>query len=356
MKPEEAIAFLLDGHLLDARDLVQGEIRVEDRSARNRSFAVHCRTRAGLFLKQARPGDVEGTLETEALVYQRAQGEGPLAALKPFLPAFHHFDVERQLLTLELVGDAASARDLEVGSRGVSEIGEQLGRALAACHAAGTEDDTATRAAFSAMLPWAFRVALPEPDIYSDVWPLQLRLIQLVQRQRDVVERFRELRRGWQNSSFIHGDVRWTNVLITSAGELRIVDWEGAGIGDPAWDLSCAFEAWLARGIESLELRAGDGPADASAHFARSLPPLQQQMSLCWQAYAAASTLSPAALRFVLDRAVAYTGVRLLQSAYEWSRGRPEFTPFILFSIQLAVNLLRKSPTEQAAILGLRIA
>ena len=198
MKPEEAIAFLLDGQLLDARDLVQGEVRVEDRSARHRSFAVHCTTRPGVFLKQAPAGDVLGTLAAEATFYQLVNTGGRLAALKPFVPGLLRYDADRELLALELVANATTARSGRSGTDALAEIGSQLGHLLALCHSAGTGDDPDTRAAFSDMLPWAFQVVLPSPSLFRDVGPLQLELIRLVQREPDIVDRFRELRRAWQ--------------------------------------------------------------------------------------------------------------------------------------------------------------
>ena len=355
MKPEEAIAFLMDRHLVDARDLVQGHVRVEDHSARNQSLAVRCSTRTGFFLKQGTTGDSPRSLDTEAAVYTLANGNerSRLTALKPYLPEFHRFDPDRQLLTIALVADSATARVGVLGVGGLAEVGGQLGRALAACHSAGTEDDLETRAAFSEMLPWAFRVALPEPDMFRGVGPLQLQLIRLIQQQRDIVDRIRELRRQWRCSAFTHGDVRWTNVLIVEPDEVRLIDWEAAGIGDPAWDVACAFEGWLSHGLESLELPPDSGPAEASVAFAKLLPAVQQQTRAFWQAYASETEATPQIRRTFLDRATAYTGARLLQSAHEWSAGRPTFTPFILLTVQLAVNLLRQSADARAAVLGI---
>jgi aminoglycoside phosphotransferase len=352
MQPNEAIAFLLEGRLLDARDLVQGEVRVEDQSARHRSFAVHCTTRPGIFLKAAPSGDVLGTLAAEATFYTLVGGAGRLAALQPFVPRLLGYDADRQLLALELVGNA-NARSGAGRADALAEIGPQLGQVLALCHSVGTGDDPDTRGAFSEMLPWAFRVALPEPSLFRDVGPLQLELIRLVQKNRDIVERFREMRRAWQWSSFIHGDVRWTNVLLEGPATLRLVDWEAAGVGDPAWDVASAFEAWLSRGLETLPLEAEDGPAQASARFAKTLPSLQREMSGLWHAYQRSAEPRAEALGALRDRATAYTGIRLLQSAYEWSSGRAAFSPFILLTVQLAVSLLRQPAEARAAVLGI---
>lgn len=351
MQPDEAIAFLLEGRLLDPRDLVQGEVRVEDRSARHRGFAVHCTTRSGIFLKQALSGDVLGTLATEAAFYQQVGGAGRLSALAPFVPRLLGYDRGRQLLALELL-DASNARAGAGGAHALADIGSELGTMLALCHAAGTSDDADTRSAFAEMLPWAFHVAQPSPAIFRDVCPLQLELIRLVQRHRDVVDRFREMRRAWRCRAFIHGDLRWTNVLLDQGGGIRLVDWEAAGLGDPAWDLACAFEGWLSRGLETIPLAPDDGPAEAAARFAGSLPALQVQMSGLWRSYARRAVWDEEDAGARRDRATAYTGARLLQSAYEWAAGRDKLTPFILLTVQLAVSLLRQPAEGRAALLG----
>jgi aminoglycoside phosphotransferase (APT) family kinase protein len=356
MQPDESIAFLLEGHLLDARDLVQGEVRVEDRSARHRSFAVHCTTRPGIFLKIAPSGDVLGTLAAEATFYRLVNSASRLAVLQPFVPHMLTYDAERQLLALELVAKGSNARNGAGGPGALAEIGSQLGHLLALCHSAGTSDDPDTRSAFSEMLPWAFRVALPEPSLFRDVGPLQLDLIRLVQRHPEIVDRFREVRGAWQWSAFTHGDIRWTNVLIGESAGLRLVDWEAAGIGDPAWDVASAFEGWLSRGLETLPLDVSDGPAEASARFAQTLPALQRQMSALWNSYASTAALSGQSLEELRDRATAYTGIRLLQSAYEWASGRTALSPFILLTVQLAVSLLRQRAEARAAVLGVGTA
>ena len=87
MTPAEVIAYLLERELLTARDLVQGDVRVHDRSSRHRGFMVSCTTRAGYFVKHAAEGDVLGTLDSEAAFYHRVNSDGPLAALRAHVPA-----------------------------------------------------------------------------------------------------------------------------------------------------------------------------------------------------------------------------------------------------------------------------
>jgi aminoglycoside phosphotransferase len=53
----------------------------------------------------------------------------------------------------------------------------------------------------------------------------------------------------WANRYWIHGDLSATNVLVERVPSLRVrfIDFESAGIGDPAWDLATALDtiAWL---------------------------------------------------------------------------------------------------------------
>ena len=47
----------------------------------------------------------------------------------------------------------------------------------------------------------------------------------------------------WRAETFIHNDVKWDNFLVYArAGsrrltQMKIIDWELANFGDPAWDV-----------------------------------------------------------------------------------------------------------------------
>jgi len=50
----------------------------------------------------------------------------------------------------------------------------------------------------------------------------------------------------------VHGDLLGTNILLEnqSAGNFKLIDWDRAGIGDPAWDLGHLFAALFRRWLQ----------------------------------------------------------------------------------------------------------
>jgi hypothetical protein len=73
-------------------------------------------------------------------------------------------------------------------------------------------------------------------------------------------------REAWTADVVMHGDVRFSNVLVRSPGPAALVDWEYAGTGDARWDVAGAVQDYLSAGVEpgSAPVRAFlDGYAGA---------------------------------------------------------------------------------------------
>jgi thiamine kinase-like enzyme len=110
-------------------------------------------------------------------------------------------------------------------------------------------------------------------------------LVKELQRDAAACRAMEELREGWSAVALVHRDVKWAN-CIAVGGAIKLVDWEMAGWGDPAWDIGSALAELAAR------------PAAAVA---------------LWRAYAAARAPDPG----LRDRALRFAGARLVQTAFE---------------------------------------
>ena len=350
MKLEQVVPYLIDLQLLDARDLVCGEVRVDDRSSRNRAFAVHATTRAGYFVKCAQAGEV-GALDAEARIYDHMSEGGAFAALASYVPVRRHFEPHTQVLTTELVIAAHDIHDCARSAELSRNVAASLGHALAAVHA--SDVNGAGAAVVRQMIPWAFNVVVPSPEIFRDIAPLQLELVRLVQQQPGVVTTVQKLRGDWQCTTFMHGDVRWGNVLVASDRSVRLIDWEAAGTGDAAWDVGCAMQGWIELAVDNLDISDQDELSDASTRFTARLPQLQDQIRTMWHAYLESARLDEADAHELLDRSSSYAALRLLESAYEWARGRTRFTSSSILMLQAGVNLLSQPRDARVAFLGI---
>lgn len=371
--PEEVVRYLLDIDRLTPRDIVQGEVRVEPISARNRSFRVTVRDAPGLFLKQAEPRDAGAAenLAREAGFYARVAGTESLASLRALLPAFVAYDAARALLTIELVAEACNAHDLDDadGPAQFPQIGALLGEALARVHAVRAYSDLESLAP-----PWVLDLCRPVPAMLRDLSAAHLELVKQLQAAPGASEALDALRDAWAPTTLVHRDLKWGNVLVRARAphfipeRLWLIDWEDASWGDPAWDVGSAFHSCIADAIHAAmaehDEADGDAPAPAGAlrdgspaamreAFQRAFPRVQAELVACWSAYADALGLTPESALELRARAVRSAGARLLQSSYEWCHSSWFPPRGAVLAFQIGLNLLRAPLTDAERFLGL---
>jgi aminoglycoside phosphotransferase (APT) family kinase protein len=121
-----------------------------------------------------------------------------------------------------------------------------------------------------------------EPREAAELPGAMLELVALLQRMRGLESALEELRAA-SRGALVHGDVKLDNVLAEErdAGAVRLVDFEHAGAGDPAWDVGAAVGDYVSRWLLSLRASAAGGlsawldgatiPREHCAAAARSL-------------------------------------------------------------------------------------
>jgi hypothetical protein len=296
-----------------------------DRSRSHRVTLALVTGAPGVVVKQVDPLAAAAGRELwrEAVVHELAVDRSPLAAA---LPALRHWDPERGLLVLDLVrpGETLSARALRLGAP-EPLLASALGAMLAGIHRS-TAGRVAT-AALGSDPPWALTVF--ERDRVEWVWedPGMRAVLAAVPQAGAVAAALRTAAEHWHERCLVHGDIRAENCLVdetgTGAPTLKLVDWELACKGDPAWDVAC--------GLAELASPLG------GTHVARRA---------LWEAYLGAAHLMPGPAERFASRAVLYAGARLLQSALEYGRrDGPGAEPVPSLLQQAAVTLA--TPGEQ---------
>src|SRR5262249_31196936 len=152
--------------------------------------------------------------------------------------------------------------------------------------------------------------------------PSGLAMVRMLQGS-GLAERLTDLAGEWREAALIHGDLSWQNVLVPPGrpGEgprVTLVDWESAGVGDPAWGIrrppARLLSAWL------CSIPAGGEETDTRrlrALAAIPLDSLQPSIRACWHAYRHA--LGPAGddpIDVSLSRVVGFAAAGLVQMAY----------------------------------------
>ncbi len=361
MTPDQVVAFLLENKLLEVRHVVQGALQVGEVVFRNRSFRVVTTGGPSYFVKQLMPGEYSAP-PLEAALYSRFDAHPPWNRMRPFVPALTLYDAARSILVLELATPAppapgSNATDVD---EDFPRVGEAWARALATCHGIiDPLDEAGDRDFLSAERAWALDVTRPVPDALQEMSAGQLHLLRALQAEADVDALLDRLRELWRATALIHGDMKWSNLLVQIAASgdgpprTLLVDWEMASLGDPAWDVGAVLHAYLAHAIVSVPTEQDITPAAAAAAFEAALPAIHPEVRSFWTTYTREAGLTGRPAALFLDKCTGYCAARLLHTAYEWSQQEAEAPRRALAALQIGLNLLRQPAAGRVALLGL---
>lgn len=330
LEQHEVAGYLLKRRLVSRRSIVAGSLRMRDASSRNRNVRVSDgATGRSYLVKQGVVADSAHTLANEAALYRRLSAGS--AALRDCVPRLHGYDRARGLLILEWISQGA---DLEriVASRGACPpaLAAALGRALAALHAVAPDDEQLRRDA-----PWVLALHRPPLEALRYFSEASARLVKRLQADAPLCVALDELRADWAAVALVHRDVKWANCIAHPApgggssrlSRVKLVDWEMAGWGDPAFDVGSAFSDCVA-----------GSKAAAGA---------------LWSAYVRAARLDADAAAALLTRAVRFAGARLVQSAYEHSQEATVLSEDVVNSLAIARELVLAPEAARVSRLGL---
>jgi hypothetical protein len=310
LRPERLVHLLLSaGVLTPAEALDEGaDLHQIGRSHAVWRLDVGGRARAAIKLFGASRGQTDGSAAAEAAVYACASRVPALAALLParvvhdgpdWLVVTGWVDGHREpAATAPRHGEATAA------ARDVGDLPLRVAPGLAAMHRATARSlasgPDGLGAPFDRHLPWVLTVfdADAPPELWSHALVAPV-LAEAGQRPR-LVAGVRRARGAWRSIALIHGDLKEDNVLLSADGHVRIVDWEMARLGDPAWDLAGLACRSL---LEAVPEERSWGPRELRA--ARSL----------LAAYAGGSTL---ALEPLAQRLLLYCGAWLLMTLIQY--------------------------------------
>jgi hypothetical protein len=317
---------------------------VVEASRRNRNFHVLLRPGGGLFVKQVQAWDASSTqaVKREAFCYWLAGGDPDFAVLATVVPKYRHYDPSRNVLVTELVpGDSLQSQH-QRDSRFPPGPGAALGRQLARWHRALTAE-----------------MVHGQPlEKMGQLSAGNSQLLAVLQRYPDFPRWLEELRSRWKVECLIHGDIKWDNCLLetpaSNEGEvrLRVVDWELADLGDPAWDLGAALQAYLSWWIFSMQPGAGLSPAQLESTARTPLSAVQPAMRALWNAYAESTGLDDADATTLLEHTVSCAAARMVQTVYEHMQFSAQLTPQSICLLQVSLNMLQSPSRARRELLA----
>ncbi len=331
--------YLLDRRLVTAREVVDGGLRIVDASRSHTVSLVRVADRGGFAVKQHRPEDPEtaNRIRRESQVYRFA---GTRDSLREAMPAFHGDGESSELVVLELLDPAETLLPHNYRLGGLApEVAASLGAAIAGWHrdTRGSDLD-----GLPGHLPWVFTLFEPGPAQFAWQDPNMGAALATLPDAPGLMTLLKRAAERWQRDCLMHGDLRSDNCLVIDGGpEVKVIDWELADHGDPAWDVGGILQEYLAQEAlrgGALALPTPEGVL-AATPFGDASP--RSIAAALWRGYVPAAQLPDAeAARELIERSITFAGARMVQSTLEYaSRDGPQ-SPVIAPLFRMSASLM----------------
>ena len=280
------------------------DVRVTNLSRSHLVVSVRTGDGRCVIVKRAsqRPQETAGSLRRELDAYHLATSHPALAAA---MPACLHTDPLLQVLVMAAVTPGTTLYEDAHRRRALPAHPARLGQLVGGWHR-GTRGMSPE--SWPVERPWVLDILTPGS------WrpPVADQLLVHGKIRRELREHFSALAKVLEPSCLVHGDLKWDNCLIEGRDGVRVIDWEMAAIGDPAWDVAGILQDYL------VFCRAVVSPTEPAGLNERA----REAGGVFLTSYLAIAQV-PDRDGFT-DRALRLTGVRLVQSALEHAAVSPD--------------------------------
>jgi len=359
----EVLRSLIDRGLLETVSVVESGVTIADMSRRNRNFRVVVNRGPSYFIKQASGLEDASLLAHEDEVYRLLAVDAGADGKVQYLPRSFGLDAKTGLFVLELLTGAADMREHQRKCGRFSQsLARVAGKTLANLH--GKNTVTKQRMSIASAVttaPWILSLASPSFRVLREISHGNIELIKTLQKAPAAGSILSDLHTRWKHDYFVHGDIKWDNcMVIPKAGsqgrwEIKLVDWETAGLGDPCWDLGSMFGNYLSCWLFSIPYTDKESVSQ-SVNLARyPLERIQPAMRSLWQAYRTEMALDAQTSNEWLVTSTRFSAARLIQTAYEAMVHSPNLTVNIANLVQLSLNILRRPAEAAVHLLGISL-
>lgn len=354
---------MLDGLDLLDLELPREDISVERAHGRNDNTIVRCKGRGSYFVKRAYAADSSARhlLSYEASFCRFCNERDETRRLRGLVPQLVAYDPEGSAFAYELLEEASplwsAYNDASAGATTVA-VALELGKRLAQLHLRCSEVASAeARDWIASRIPGAFTIHRPAPADLSVLSTGAHKLVSIVQQRWNMCEAVDALRQEWKNISILHGDIRSENALVCYEDGskkrpiVNFVDFETAQFGDPAWDVAGALQDAVLFWLYSMTPNADVNLMIASA--THSLSEIQTIVRAFLLGYSSEYRLDPGDSGRFIERAIRFSAVRMLQSAYESAADAHDLPAPAVLLLQLAENVLNDPRGAMRGFYGL---
>jgi len=250
-------------------DADQDLVKIDSIPAKNFNLLVTLPNGHKYLVKQERydsDGKTAGEFLNEWRIQEFLQQFPELENFRALLPVVLHFDRENSIMVSQYLDDDRDLADFYAKENVFpSAIASSIGTIIATIHRS-TYNRQEYREFFynTNTLPinrvkyLISKMERVEPEIFGMVPPDVLKFISLYQRYDSLGQAMAELSTAFNPCCLTHNDLKLNNILLhvdshkSSESIVRLIDWERAKWGDPAFDLGILITTYLVIWLKSL--------------------------------------------------------------------------------------------------------
>jgi thiamine kinase-like enzyme len=317
---ENICQYLLEHQLIDKKDIIEGDLLIRDASSRNTNFLVNQFHENGIKILIKQPDisdkDYIESMEIEAGIYQLISHENKCEYIRDYLPKFQHYDSQNYILIMEQITGVCRVFDYVFHGLNLLDehISWHLSTALSALHNVQIQENSFDTIQKS--FPWFLnigqksyhkRIKKTHPSVYHS--------LSEILENKQWMGIISKTQRIWQEESLVHLDCRFTNWMISFRHQpsqndpLWLIDWEMAGKGDAAWDITLLISEWLNAGLFFKENHTENFPDIEQI--------IIQQINKFWKDYSEKRQINHLQKGLFLKRICQYLPIRILMMSYE---------------------------------------
>jgi serine/threonine protein kinase len=359
------------------------EQNVESKSAKNFNLLVTLPDRSKLFVKQERfdrEGKTAGEFNREWQIQKFVRQFPEVNKLEDWLPEIINFDVDNSILIVKYLDDHQNLGEF-YGEKNIfaTEIASSIGSIIATIHS-----QTINHRSYENFFGYSNSNSAPKssqgiarglgritPEIFGTVPADGLKFFALYQRYDSLGKAIAKLKESFQPSCLTHNDLKLNNILIaanwesTAASlgdnfsqpqvELKLIDWERSGWGDPAFDLGTVIGSYLIIWLQSL-IVSRTMAIDESLRLATiPLEVLQPSLAALAKTYAAGFPKIVEHDPKFWQKVMQFAGLALIQSIQSTLQYQKAFNNTGICMLQVAKALLCNPESAIKSVLAIEI-
>ncbi len=304
----------------------------------------------------------------EWLLQQLIQSFPVLANIPAIAPLVLHFDQENSILVRQYLQEYVELADFYHQNEAFPEaIATAVGTSLATLHRS-TFDCREYREFMATAPEGQFRyqfynpaqgIGSLGPEIFADVPGDGLKFYALYQRYESLEAAIAQLAYEWHPCCLTHNDLKLENILVHSRWKrlddclVRLIDWEAASWGDPAFDLGTLLASYLGIWLDSILV---DYTIEMEESVNLALTPLeviQPSILALIRAYLHSFGMILEYRRDFILRVVQFTGLALIHQLQDRINRHKYLDKLGIYILEFAKNLLIMPQESVIKIFGI---